>query len=156
MEIQISDWLFQVNLEATFAHTINNSLDHCECAYCKNYYECVDMVYPEISQFLAQFGAVKDGPSELMPFEPTVMLACYRIVGSVLCWGDSQIMAGAVPVSVEAAEDGTFLLWIGEFVLPWCQPEPEEDVISPANTMEFMERMRHTWLLRHEDEVSIS
>ena len=156
MEIRISDWVFQVDLEATFLHTSNNSQDHCECAYCRNFYESVDVVYPEVRSFLSQFGVVVEGPSELMPFEPTVILACYRIHGTVLTWGEKTILIGSIPVSVETGEGNSFLLWVGELALPWLQPEPEEDVVSPANTPEFMERMREIWLLRHEKEYQFS
>lgn len=149
MEIHISDWIFRVDLDATFSHTMNNSLDHCECAYCRNYYECVDMIYPEVRTFLSQFGIVLEGPSELLPFKPTLLLAGYRVHGSVDRWGSLPICVGNLPVAVEVGENGTFLLWVGEFMLPWCQSEAEEDVISPANAPEFLERMEHIWYMRH-------
>lgn len=156
MKIHIQDWVFQVDLESTFAHTSRNSANHCNCGYCRNYYDCVDMVYPELRPFLSQYGVVLEGPSELMPFEPTLVLACYRVYGAVIQWGNASIYAGTVPVSIETEENGSFLIWIGEMALPWCQAEPEGEVISPANTPEFMERMQHRWYLRYADEYSLS
>lgn len=156
MNIQIEDWLFQVDVDATFSHTTPNSLDHCECGYCRNYYVSVDMTYPNLRPFLSQFGVVLEGPSELMPFEPTLMLACYRVQGKVLRWGQAQLYADSIPVMIEAGESGSFLLWVGELALPWCLNEPAEDVVSPANTTEFMERMQEISFLRHAEEYVFS
>lgn len=51
---------------------------------------------------------------------------------------------------------GTFHLWIGEMELPWVQAEPVEDVVSPANLPEFLERMQEMWSLRHGEEIVFS
>jgi len=40
--------------------------------------------------------------------------------------------------------------------LPWLQTESEEDVVSPANLPEFLERMQQIWLLRHGNEFVFS
>lgn len=149
MTLKFDDWCFQVNVEATREQTTRYSADHCTCGYCKNYYDTVETAYPAACAFLAQFGVNIHGPSELMPFEPTLLLACYRIQGEVLQWGHGQLFAGDIPVTVEQGDNGTFLLWAGEFQLPWVQQESEEDVVSPANLPEFLERMQNVWQLRH-------
>lgn len=154
--IRISDWCFRVDVEATMAHTTKNASDHCECAYCKNYYEALDRTYPGLRPFLAGFGINPNGPSELMPFEPTLMLACYRVQGVIEQWGTARIWANDVLITPEAGEDGSFLLWVGEVQLPWLQEEPMEDVVSPANLPEFLERMQEIWLLRHGEELVFS
>jgi len=59
------------------------------------------------------------------------------------------VQRGRLP---EAADDDSFFLWVGEMMLPWLQEEAEEDVVSPANLPEFMERMEQIWLLRHGPE----
>lgn len=156
MIIEFLDWRFQVDVEATLAHTTKNSTDHCTCAYCRNYYEAIDRCYPELRSFLAQFGVNLDGPSELMPFEPTLMLACYRIQGKVLQWGREAVQVKQIPIVPETAEDGTFLLWVGEVELPWLQDEDMDEVISPANLPEFLERMQEVWLLRHGETIVFS
>ena len=152
MILECADWRFQVDIESTRSHTTKNASDHCECAYCKNYYDAVDMVYPNLRKFLDQFGVNIAGPSELMPFEPTLMLACYRVQGEILQWGKTELFVSNIPVIAENAEDGTFLLWVGEMELPWIQQEVAGDVVSPANLPEFLERMQDIWLLRHGDE----
>lgn len=149
MILNIADWSFDLDLESTKFHTTQNAADHCTCAYCKNYYEAVIQVYPELVSFLAQFGVNIHGPSELMPFEPTLLLACYRISGSILQWGRTPLFAGNTGITVESADNGTFLLWVGEMLLPWLQEEDMDEVVSPANLPEFLERMEEVWYLRH-------
>ena len=93
------------------------------------------------------------GPSELMPFTPTMYLACYRVIGKIVKWGTDALAAEGVSIAPERAEeDDSFFLWVGEMELPWLQPEDPKEVVSPANLPEFMERMREMWLLRHEQE----
>lgn len=156
MILELDDWKFVVDVDATRAHTTGNASNHCECGYCKNYYDTVELVYPRIPAFLAQFGVNILGPSELMPFEPAYLLACYRVYGEILKWGESEISVNGISILPEIAENGTFLLWVGELELPWVQDETVEDVISPANLPEFMERMREVWLLRHGGELVYS
>lgn len=156
MILEVADWRFRVDVGATRERTSRYSLDHCECAYCKNYYEAIDRTYPKLRPALAQFGIHMEGPSELMPFEPTLMLACYRVDGEIVQWGQTELSVGGIPILPETAEEGTFLLWVGELELPWIQKEPVEDVVSPANLPEFMERMQQMWLLRHGDEFVFS
>ena len=79
------------------------------------------------------------------------MLACYRIDGQILQWGKSQLSVKGVTLLPEAADDETFLLWVGEVRLPWLQQEAVEDVVSPANLPEFLARMQEVWSIRHGD-----
>lgn len=153
MVLELADWRFDVDISATEIHTRNNSLDHCTCGYCKNYYETVSSVYPQLITFLQQFGVNYMGPSEIMPFEPTLILACYRIQGQILQFGVETIFAENIPISVEIADESSFFLWAGEMILPWCQEEPEEEVVSPANLPEFLQRMEEMWVLRHGDQM---
>ncbi len=149
MRIALLDWEFEVDVDATRRHTLENSRDHCLCPYCRNYYETVEGTYPGLRPFLDRFGVNPMGPSEVMPFEPTLMLAAYRVTGRVLTWGRAPLNAGGVEISVEMAENGSFLLWAGEMWLPWVQKEDPEEVVSPANLPEFLRRMEEIWLLRH-------
>ena len=139
--IQLADWLFSVDPEATMAHTMKCASDHCLCAYCRNFYETVDLAHPTLRPFLARFGINLEGPSELMPLEPTLMAAAYRVTGEILSVGTQHLHVDGVPIRPEPAENGTFFLWAGEMPLPWNQDEPMEEVVSPANQPEFLERM---------------
>ena len=156
MKITAADWVFDADPEATQAHTSRNSSDHCTCAYCRNYYDAVVKVYPELLEFLSQFGVNYQGPSELMPFTPTLMLACYRVHGRIENWGREVLSVSDVPILPEANEDGTIFLWVGELELPWLQEEDPDEVISPANLPEFLLRMEEVWLQRHGEALFFS
>lgn len=156
MELKLGDWTFRVDVEATSERTRRYSYDHCQCAYCKNFYDAIDLTYPELRPAMENFGIHLEGPCELMPFEPTLMLACYRVDGQILQWGKSQLSVRGLQILPEAGDSETFLLWVGEIPLPWIQKEPVEDVVSPANLPEFMDRMRQIWVLRHGKDLIFS
>ena len=151
MILKLGDWRFRVNVEATAERTQKYSFEHCQCSYCKNFYDAIDIAYPELRPVMEQFGINLEGPCELMPFEPTLMLACYRVDGEILKWGKSRLSVKGVSLLPEAGDENTFLLWVGEIQLPWLQKEAVEDVVSPANLPEFMERMQEIWSLRHSN-----
>ena len=149
MILKLADWRFRVNVEATSERTRKYSYEHCQCSYCKNFYDAIDVAYPELRSVMESFGINLEGPCELMPFEPTLMLACYRVDGEILQWGKSQLFVKGVQLLPEAGDEKTFLLWVGEVKIPWLQKEKVEDVVSPANLPEFLERMQEVWALRH-------
>ena len=156
MLLEFGDWKFEVDTDATRERTRKYSFDHCQCTYCKNYYDMLDGTYPQLRPALELFGINPEGPCELMPFEPTLMLACYRVDGKILHWGQSQMFVSGIPLLPETDEEGTFLLWVGEMRLPWGQEEDPDEVVSPANLPEFLERMQHIWTLRHGSDFLIS
>ena len=156
MTITIADWEFSVDTEATMIRTMQYSTDHCTCAYCRNYYDAVDHEHPRLRPVLGKFGIAMEGPCELMPLEPNVILACYRVDGAIVKRGQTHIYVDDVRILPEAGENGTFLLWVGEMVLPWLQDEPMEDVISPANQPEFLERMAEKWAELNEIDYIVS
>lgn len=98
--MELEDWLFQVDLKATQEKTATYALDYCECAYCRNYYETMGHTYPGIPEFLLRFGVNFKGPVEVMPYEPTYILVCYRVFGEILHWGTAPIEVDGVLVSV--------------------------------------------------------
>lgn len=156
MILKFGDWKFRVDVEATKERTRKYSYEHCQCGYCKNFYDAIDIAYPELRPVMEYFGVHLEGPCELMPFEPTLMLACYRVDGQILQWGRSSLSVRGVTILPEAGDESTFLLWVGEVQLPWLQKEPVEEVVSPANLPEFLERMQEVWLLRHGNEFVFS
>jgi len=86
-------------------------------------------------------GIYLNGPCEVMPFEPTIAAACYRVTGQIAVTGRTSLCVDLVPLRPEPADEATFFLWVGPLELPWTQEEAMEDVISPANQPEFMDRM---------------
>ena len=145
-EIRIADWYFRIDPEATRRYTMDCSTDHCLCPYCRNYYETADLAQPRLRQVLSGFGAFLDGPCEVMPLQHNVILSAYRITGEILHAGRVGLYVDDVPLFPQPSETGTFLLWVGPMELPWVQKEAPEDVISPANEPEFLERMTAKWL----------
>ena len=156
MQLQFGDWKFRVDVTATMEHTTKNASDHCDCAYCRNFYGSVDGAYPQLRPFLGKVGSDLDGPSEVMPLEPNYILVCYRVHGEILNRGGEDFWLEDVRFTVEDSDDGTFLLWVGELDLPWILEENMDDVISPANLPEFMDRMRKVYLMRTLGEAVIS
>ncbi len=156
MLLTYGDWQFEVDPEATAKRTREYSFDHCECAYCRNFYAVIDEACPTLRLALEPFGINLEGPCELVPFEPTLMLACYRVDGKIVKWGKSGLAVGNAQLLPEAGEEDTFLLWVGEIPVPWSLEEDPNEVVSPANLPEFMERMQNLWLLRHGDEFVFS
>ena len=152
MIITLADWQFQVDRDATAEYTYKCSLDHCECPYCQNYYENIDRAEPSLRPVLSKFGITLNGPCEVMPFEPNFVAACYRVTGKILSRGVSSLHINSLPFRPENADDSTFFLWIGPAQLPWTQEEAMEDVISPANQPEFMDRMMLRLLSWAEEE----
>lgn len=150
--ITLAGWEFRVDTEATREHTMRNSLDHCLCPYCRNFYDTVDIAQPRLRQVLGGFGIFLDGPSEVMPLEHNLILACYRVHGQILRRG-MQLYVDAVPLYPEEGEDGTFCLWAGPIDLPWLREEDPEDVISPANQPEFLERMAKKWMELSQSDI---
>lgn len=146
MIISLADWQFRVDVDATLEYTYKCSLDHCTCPYCQNFYENIDVSHPNLRPVLSRFGIFLNGPCEVMPFEPTMVAAAYRITGEILSRGEAFLHIDDVPLRPEEGENGTFLLWIGPVDLPWTQDEDVDEVISPANQPEFMDRMMQTLL----------
>jgi hypothetical protein len=148
MVLEFDGWKFRVDVTATMENTTKNSADHCDCAYCRNFYGSVDGTYPALRPSLGRFGIYLDGPSEVMPLEPTYILACYRVHGEIVSRAGEDFWLDDVRFTVECADDGTFLLWVGELDLPWILEEDMDEVVSPANLPEFMDRMRKVYLQR--------
>ena len=146
--VSFADWCFEVDIASTMTRTTAYSEDHCTCAYCRNFYLALDRAYPSLRPFLATFGIYADGPSEVMPIEPNLIVVCYRVTGQILHQGQGGFLYGDIPVTVEACDDGTFLLWVGELEVPWLLEEDMDEVVSPANLPEFMERMERVLLQR--------
>ena len=156
MRIHLGDWEFAVDPDATWEYTQKCSTDHCLCAYCRNYYETVDLAHPTLRSFLERFGLVLEGPSEVMPLEPTLVMAGYRVQGRILKTGSARMHVDLVPIHPEAADNTSFFLWVGEMELPWQQEELPEDVISPANQPEFLDRMARKWLELNQEDLVMS
>lgn len=156
MVLKINDWEFDIDERKTQEHSSFIFQEHCTCGYCENYYRVVPRCCPNLESFLSRFGCTTEGPSEMYPIEPTLYLCGYRVYGKILRAGMEPIMVDGVPVSPEIREDQTFMLEIGEMMLPWVLPEDPNEVVSPANEPEFLEKMYRKLLSRHTGYLLLS
>lgn len=155
MIIEINDWKFQVFDVATRKYYAREAAEHCNCAYCRNFYAAVDCQYPDLRSFLARFGVHIEAPDEMMSFTPTTCSNYYAVCGRILEQGSEPITVGGVTVEPETAEQATvntrcpepyFLLYTGVMTLPWVLDEPMEEANSPAKDSNPITRLLSRWI----------
>ena len=164
MIIQVSDWIFDVNIPATMDYSAAVWEDHCTCGYCRNFYDTLDGEYPQLKPFLKQFGMNSLTPEEMSPIEPTLCMVSYCISGTIVKQGIYPIDIDGVVFAVSTHEENPlyeppfgkpfFVFTSGLLELPWVLAEDMDEVISPANEPENMERMIKR-LLENIDPESI-
>ena len=151
MILHIDDWKFDINMERTMEYSAAEAAEHCDCAYCRNFYTAVDEAYPELRPFLAQFGLDIEAPEEMCPFAGERILydPTYKVYGSIEQFGSFEMQCGLVNMVARASEDDgdCFMLDCYEVFLPWILDEDMDEVISPANEPECLERMWKKLLL---------
>lgn len=164
MQMNLADWLLDVNVALTMSLSLPQAEDHCTCGYCRNFYTAADLKLPSLRSFLGEFGIDMEGPDEFCPFEPTIYEATYIVQGRILRRGSEKLHIDGVPLSILAADEvdfktshpsPRFALKIGLFELPWVLDEPAEDVLSPANSQECLQRMEQK-LLRYSLENELT
>jgi hypothetical protein len=155
MIIEIDDWKFNVDIDATMAYSAEEAAAHCTCGYCRNFYAAVDWAYPDLRRFLADFGVHIEASEELMPYEPTVMDGYYAVCGKVLQFGSKPMTINGLFVTVADPKvlhmnvycpAPFFVLNTGMMSFPWVLDEPAEEVLSTANEPEFLQKMMNRLL----------
>lgn len=156
MILKIEDWEFDIDMERTMAYSAAEAAEHCDCAYCRNFYAAVDGAYPELRPFLAQFGIDIEAPDELMPYDVRNEMyydGIYMVCGEIVRIGKSPLLTcGNVQIQARKYGDGgvhinhncpgpNFELDVGTAVLPWVLDEPMEETVSPANEPSFLQKM---------------
>ena len=164
MIISVQDWVFDLDVDATSEYCKGVVSDPCECGYCRNFRMAINRTVPELNAFLKQIGSRVDAPEELMPYEPTIYEASYCISGTILQYGTSSILCGSTKIEVLSKDDADydskcaqpyFVLRTGCIELPWVLEEDMDEVISPANEPEYLQRM---WdrLLQYTSDDTLS
>lgn len=166
MIVQIADWIFEVDIPATMEYSAHVWEDHCLCGYCRNFYETLNGAYPKMAPFLEQFGMNSLTPEEMSPIEPTLCMVSYCISGTIVKRGIYPLDTGDVVFSVSTHEQNPlyeppfgkpfFVLTTGLLELPWVLDEDMDEVLSPANEPEYMERMMKRLLENTDSEAGIS
>ena len=168
MILEIKDWVFDIDITTTMEYSAKEALEHCTCAYCRNFYAAVDGKYPELRPFLAQFGLNLEAPDELIPYTSTDYQAYYAVAGRILQAGNDFARDVGLDVGVKtagAAEEVNINTWIREpyfFIctdfleLPWVLDEPEDDVESPANEPSFLKKIWNRLLGKSGSDITYS
>ena len=166
MVIQVADWVFDVDIPATMAYSAGIWEDHCTCGYCRNFYETLDSAYPQLKAFLKQFGMNSLTPEEMSPIEPTLCLVSYCFSGTIVKHGIFPIDIDGVVFTVSTHESNPlyepsfgkpfFVLTSGLLELPWVLDEDMDEVISPANEPEYLQRMMDRLLENADSETIVS
>ena len=155
MIFTLGDWRISVDMDKTKAYSEEKMLDRCQCGYCRNFCEAIDGAYPELRSFLESVGIHIEAPNELMPFEPTLLEATYCACGSILQHGQSPIVLGGCTVKVLEQSELDFdthcpqpcIAFVTSLIeLPWVLEEDMNEVISPANDPEYLQRVWNRWL----------
>lgn len=165
MIFKAGDWSLSVDTEQTMAYCSQKLPEHCQCGYCRNFYAAIDLACPKLRPVLAKFGVHIETPDELMPFEPTLFEATYCICGSILQRGASAMSVNGVHFKVldqteldfeTECPKPYFALVTPVLELPWVLEEDMDEVISPANEPEYLQRMWRKLLDNAPDEIMLS
>ena len=165
MILQIADWVFDVDIPATMEYSAHIASDPCGCGYCRNFRQTIDDAYPQLRTFLEQFGMNSQTPEEMSPIEPTLCMVSYCIGGSIVKRGIYPLDLGGVVLSVPEKPDplyhppcgpNFFVFNSGLLELPWVLDEDMDEVISPANEPEYMQRMMNRLLENTDSEIVFS
>ena len=157
MTLQLGDWVLDADVNLTMELSGNQVKEHCTCGYCRNYYQAIEDFCPSLSSFLSAFGVNIQGPDELSPFEPTIYEASYIVQGRILSKGSMPISIDGIPLHICSHEESDletehpqpfFVLTLGLIQLPWVLKDPMDEVISPANEPEYLDRMQTKLLNR--------
>ena len=156
MIIELFDWKFEVDVERTMARSQLEAAEHCNCAYCRNFYATVDKENPELRYFLAEFGVEIEAPDVLYPYDIGEEM-CYEgeyvVFGRILIQGSAGITVGGAYIyptieSTHSVEQPHFVLSMQGLELPWMLDEPLQDVVSTANEPSFLKEMWQRLLSR--------
>ena len=162
MQMQIGAWLLDVDIALNMEIFARQAREHCSCGYCRNFYAAIDRVCPSLRPFLARFGVDVEGPDELSPFEPTIYEVSYIVNGTILERSDERLFIDQIPIKILSAEQADmdtvrpepyFVLVIGLMELPWLLQEDPNQVISPANEENYLQRMERKLLDRAAEEL---
>ena len=156
MILQVDDWKFEIDMEHTMAYSSSEAAEHCDCAYCRNFYAAVDGEAPGLRSFLAQFGLDIEAPDVLYPYDIHQQMYYegeYVAFGKILQFGKDRIVVDNAYIypmaeSTHQHAQSYFVLSLEELFIPWVLDEPLQEVISTANEPSFIKRMWERLLSR--------
>ena len=155
MILEIDGWKFQIFDVTTRKHYAREVAEHCTCSTCRNFYQTVDQIYPEVRPFLAQFGVHVEAPEEMMAPVQTMCDCYYTVCGKILEEGDEAISVGntkVYPQTWEKAGVNTymekpyFFLLVSTMNVPWVLDEPMEEIYAPEKKRSIISRILEKWI----------
>ena len=153
MILQLEDWVFDLRLQETTDYSKFEAKDHCMCGYCRNFYETVDVAYPNLRSFFSAFGLTIEAPNELMPYvegEEVHYYGVFAVCGTIIRSGSLPFVVDGIQIKPTAqnmqqinygCSDPCFFLEFSDISLKWVIDEPIDDIESPANDPEFIEKI---------------
>ena len=135
-EIKKGGYVFSVDIEKTREYYKSNSI--CNCEYCQNFYKQIDGRFPELEEFLAEFGVDISRPDENMSFDTDNSIEYslyYTVTGKIDKMHKHEIECGDLDVFfhqsgspwVDIPNEQTepyFIIGVSIFTLPWVLDTP--------------------------------
>lgn len=136
MILQLDDWTFDIDIEKTQSYSTLEQAEHCNCAYCRNFYAGIDEKYPLLRPFLAKFGIHVDAPDQMSPLDISsrqiIYDPMYHVFGRILHQGSQTVIRVGIEIEPMAIDEDRFCLQIYDLQLPWLLEELYETGISDA------------------------
>ena len=155
MILEIDGWKFQVFDVTTRKYYAREVAGHCTCATCRNFYQTVDRVCPELRQFLARFGVHAEAPEKMTAPIQTMCDCYYAVCGKILEAGEGPIAVGATTVYPQTWEeamvdtemdDPCFFLFVSPLNVPWVLEEPMEAIDTPEKEQQVISMILDKWI----------
>ena len=136
IQIEKEDYIFSVNIEKTKEYYNTHSL--CDCKCCRNFYEQIATVLPELKGFLSEFGVDISKPDEISSIELDdcidYLSVDYTVCGEIINSTEYEIdiydnlfiniVVGDGFVSPNEQKDKYFTFSVMNIKLPWILDEP--------------------------------
>lgn len=140
------DWIFLLEKGRSISYSAAEAADHCLCSYCRNFYETVDVQYPNLRTLLGDFGINLEAPDMMIPLEPaTDCILFYSVAGQIVQPHKNAITVDGLKIMPQteypggtSMEEPCFFLRIDGIRLPWSLPESMDGVTSSANSPDFL------------------
>lgn len=155
MILEVDGWKFQVFDVTTRKYYAREVADHCTCATCRNFYQTVDQIYPELRPFLAHFGVHVEAPESMSAPIQTICDCYYSVCGKILEVGEEPISIGNTVVYPQTCEEVRvdtdmdepyFFLYISPLNVPWVLDEPMDAIDTPEKTQNAIAKILGKWI----------
>lgn len=155
MILEIDGWKFQIFDVTTRKYYAREVAGHCTCATCRNFYQTVDNVCPELRPFLARFGVHVEAPDSMSAPIQTICDCYYAVCGKILEAGEEPIFIGNTVVYPQTCEEAMvdtdmdepyFFLYISPLNVPWVLEEPMETIDTPEKEQQVISKILGKWI----------